>query len=61
MFNYLPPGGIAAIHPSSPINLHHPQYAAYLQPSIYVWAHHQTSHGMDGHWSQIVRRSVGVG
>ena len=30
MFNYLPPGGITAIHPSSPINLCCPQHATYL-------------------------------
>ena len=39
VFNYLPPGGIAAICPSSSINLHRPQCAAHLQPRIYVWAH----------------------
>ena len=32
VFDYLPPGGIAAICPSSPINLRHPQCAASLQP-----------------------------
>ena len=32
VFNYLPPGGIAAIHLSSPINLCCPQCAASLQP-----------------------------
>ena len=48
IFDYLPPGGIAAICPSSPISLCHPQCAASLQPLIYIWAHHQTSHGADG-------------
>ena len=61
VFNYLPPGGITAIFPSSPTNLGHPQHATSLQLGINVWAHYQTSHGADGHWSQIVRCSVGVG
>ena len=39
VFDYLPPGGIAAICLSSPINLSRPQCAACLQPQIYVWAH----------------------
>ena len=32
VFDYLPPGGIATICPSSPINLRHPKCAASLQP-----------------------------
>ena len=40
VFDYLPPGGIAAIRPSSPVNLRRPQCAAHLQPQIYVRAHH---------------------
>ena len=39
VFDYLPPGGIAAIHPSGPINLRCPQCAASLQPRINVQAH----------------------
>ena len=39
VFDYLPPGGIAAIRPSSSINLRRPQCAARLQPRIYVRAH----------------------
>ena len=61
VFDYLPPGGIAAIHPSNPINLCCSQCAASLQPRINIQAHCQISHGMDGHWSQIVGHSMGVG
>ena len=61
VFDYLPPGGIAAICPSSPINLHHPQCTTCLQPRINVWAHCQTSHSMDGRQSQIVGHGMGVG
>ena len=39
VFDYLSPGGIAAICPSSPINLRRPQCTASLQPRIYVRAH----------------------
>ena len=39
VFDYLPPGGIAAIRLSSPINLRCPQHTARVQPRIYIWAH----------------------
>ena len=39
VFDYLPPGGIAMICPSSPINLRHAQHATSLQPRIYLQAH----------------------
>ena len=61
VFDYLPPGCIAAIHPSSPINLHCPQCTARLQPRIYVRAHRYTSHSADGRWSQIFGHGMGVG
>ena len=32
VFDYLPPGGIATIRPSSPINLRCPQCATSIQP-----------------------------
>ena len=55
MFDYLPPGSIALICPSSPINLCYPQCTTSLQPRIYILAHCQTSHSTDSCWSQIVR------
>ena len=61
VFDYLPPGGIAAIYLSSLINLHHPQRTASLQPRINIHAHCQMSHGADGCWSQIVGHGMGVG
>ena len=61
MFSLLPPGGITAIHLSSPINLHCPQHKASLQPRIYIQVHYQMSYGVDCRWSQIVEHGVGVG
>ena len=61
VFNYLPPGGIAMICLSSPINLCYPQHATSLQPRINVQAHCQMSHSLDGCRSQIVGCGVGIG
>ena len=61
VFDYLPPGGITVISPSSPINLRHPQCAVSLQPRINVQAHCQMGHSVDGRRSQIVGHGMGVG
>ena len=61
VFDYLPLGGIAVIHPPGPINLSYPQHAASLQRSLNKLDHGQASYSMDGSRSQVVGHSVGVG